>query len=65
VFTGDLGCTLLHLVENEWVRSLHNWDIEIVGQRLTVRRGRRDISLQLRLDHRVGSLLNVLICDGV
>ena len=65
MFTGELRCTLLHLVENEWIGSLHNWDIEIVGQRLTVRRERRDISLQLRLDHRVGSLLNALICDGV
>jgi hypothetical protein len=65
VFTGELRCTLLHVVENEWDGWLYNWDIETVGQRLTVRRERRDISLQLRLDHRVGSLLNALICDGV
>ncbi len=50
MFTGELRCTLLHLVENEWVGWLYNWDIETVGQRLTVRRERRGIPLQLRLD---------------
>jgi hypothetical protein len=50
VFTDEAGCDVLQLVENEWVGSLESWDIEVVGQRLTVRRERGDISLQLRLD---------------
>ena len=50
VFTDDEGRELLWLDENAWVGSLENWDIEVSGQRITVRQKLRDISLQLRLD---------------
>jgi hypothetical protein len=67
VFTDESGCDVLHLVENEWVGSLSNWDIEVVGQRLIVRRERGDISLQLRLDppgRIVVERLDMRIADG-
>lgn len=50
VFTDETGRHVLQLVENEWIGSTDNWDIEVVGQQLTVRRASREISLQLRLD---------------
>jgi len=50
VFTDDLGSVVLSLEENEWVGSLNTWDIEIVSQRITVRREKGSIVLQLRLD---------------
>ena len=50
VFTDDQGQPVLQLVENEWVGELANWDIEIVGKRITVRRRQGEIALQLRLD---------------
>jgi len=67
VFTDETGRELLHLDENEWVGSLDNWDIEVVGQRLTVRREGGEISLQLRLDppgRIVIELLDMRIADG-
>lgn len=50
VFTDESGYEVLRLDENEWVGSLENWDIEVVGQRLKVRREGGNILLQLRLD---------------
>ena len=50
VFTDESGREVLRLVENEWVGSLDNWDIEVVGRRLTVRREHGVIALQLRLE---------------
>ena len=50
VFTNEDGLEVLRLVENEWVGALENWDIDVVGRRITVRRGHREIALQLRLD---------------
>jgi hypothetical protein len=50
VFTDRRGDVTLQLIENEWVGSLENWDIEIVGQRITVRPRNGEISLRLRLD---------------
>ena len=50
LFTDDAGQEVLRLEDNEWVGSLESWDIEAVGPRLTVRRARGHICLQLRLD---------------
>jgi len=67
VFTDESGCEVLRLVENAWVGSLDNWDIEVVGQRLMVRRKRGEVSLQLRLDPAgriVVERLDMRIADG-
>ncbi len=67
VFTDESGCDVLRLVENEWVGSLDNWDIEVVGQRLKVRRKHGEISLQLRLDppgRIVVERLDMCVTDG-
>lgn len=41
---------MLGLEENEWVGGFEAWDIEIVSQRITVRRNKGRIVLRLRLD---------------
>lgn len=50
VFTNDQGEETLRLEENAWIGSLAAWDIEVEGQRITVRRKRGSIALRLRLD---------------
>jgi len=50
VFTDERGNEVAKLIENEWVGSLDNWDIEVTGQQITVRRRQGEIALQLRLD---------------
>lgn len=50
VFTDNDGAIVLELRENEWVGSLEAWDIEVVGQVLTVRQRKGHIALQIRLD---------------
>jgi len=50
VFTDEDGNETLRLEENEWIGSLENWDIEIVGPRISVKRQNGKIALQLRLD---------------
>lgn len=50
ILTNDLGDPVLELRENEWIGSLDNWDIEIIGSRITVRQAHGRIALQIRLD---------------
>lgn len=50
VFTDHQGEVTLQLVNNEWIGALNAWDIEVVGQRITVRRKQGEVALQLRLD---------------
>ena len=50
VFTDTNGDAVLELDENAWVGSLDAWDIEVEGQRITVRQRAGVIALQLRLD---------------
>jgi len=50
VFTDTKGNAVLELDENAWVGSLDAWDIEVEGQRITVRQQAGVIALQLRLD---------------
>ena len=38
---------LFRIYQNEWIGSLNNWDIEISGRNLTIRRKPGDIALQL------------------
>jgi hypothetical protein len=49
-FTDDNGKELLRLDENEWTGRTDNWDIEVVGKRITVRKRLGEIKLRLRLD---------------
>jgi len=67
VFTDDDGTEILHLEENEWIGSLKSWDIEIVGQRITARRKKGIVTLQLRLDppgRIVVECLDMRICNS-
>ena len=50
VFSDDAGNATLRLENGEWEGSLDAWDVEVVGQRITVRRARGRVVLQLRLD---------------
>lgn len=50
MFTDEKGNAVLELDENEWVGSLEAWDIEVEGQRITVRQQLGVIALQLRLE---------------
>jgi hypothetical protein len=42
------GTTILDIVENEWHSSSENWDVEVVGARITIRKRLGDLSLVLR-----------------
>lgn len=50
IFTDENGNTVLWLIENEWIGALENWDIDTVGQRITVKSTSNKVALQLRLD---------------
>ena len=50
VFCDHRGEEVMRLDRNEWVGDLANWDIEVVGPRIRVRRRQRELSLALRLD---------------
>ncbi len=48
--TDENGIPALRLVKNAWEGSTEHWDIEVTGQRITVRTRARMITLQLRLE---------------
>jgi len=50
IFTDDDGTETLRLDENAWIGSLTPWDIEVLGNEITVRRKLGQIVLQLRLE---------------
>lgn len=43
------GATTLKIVDNEWFAGDENWDVEVVGPVITIRRGLGDIALQVRV----------------
>lgn len=43
------GATTLKIVDNEWYAGDENWDVEVVGPQITIRRGLGDIALQIRV----------------
>ncbi|WP_131798623.1 SEC-C metal-binding domain-containing protein [Achromobacter insolitus] len=47
-FANADGTTLLKIVDNEWLTSIENWDVEVVGPTLTVRSKPRGLALVLR-----------------
>lgn len=44
------GNGTLAIIENEWRSSAGNWDVEVVGPRITIRDAPREIALVLRTD---------------
>ena len=42
------GQPILNIVENEWRSSSENWDVEVTGPRITIRRDLGDLALVLR-----------------
>lgn len=48
LFTDEAEQTVLEIRNNEWFAKADNWDVECVGNRITIRRGPRDIVLVLR-----------------
>lgn len=44
------GHEVLRIVDNEWRTSSRNWDVEVIGNRISIRRDRGDISLVMRAD---------------
>lgn len=50
IFTNEEGVPVLKLVENAWEGATENFDIEVVGRRITVRTRANVIALQLRLE---------------
>lgn len=43
------GATTLRIVDNEWFAGDENWDVEVIGPLITIRRGLGDIALQVRV----------------
>lgn len=48
-FADITGATTLKVVDNIWSAGDENWDVEVVGPLITIRRGPGDIALQLRV----------------
>ncbi|GEB70457.1 hypothetical protein PC2016_3130 [Pseudoalteromonas carrageenovora] len=42
------GREVLKIVDNEWITTTNNWDVEVVGTRITIRKALGDIVLSLR-----------------
>ncbi len=50
VFCDEEGKEIFRIEQNEWYGNTENWDIEIVGRRLTIRRGKGQISLVIQTE---------------
>lgn len=44
------GVEILKIEDNEWITSTSNWDVEIVGPRITIRKNLGDITLIIRTE---------------
>jgi hypothetical protein len=66
-FSDVTGATTLKIVENEWFAGDENWDVEVVGQLITIRRGLGDIALQVKVlpPHALVIERIDMICEGV
>ncbi len=47
-FCDSSGTSILSIVENEWRAQSTNWDVEVVGARISIRNGLRRFALVLR-----------------
>lgn len=50
VLADNWGRLIADVEDNEWRGSINNWDIEVEGRRIFLRRGARDLNLRLRLE---------------
>ena len=50
IFCNDEGHEIFRITDNEWQGPIENWDIELTGAILTIRRQLRDITLKLHID---------------
>lgn len=50
VFYDGEGHEIFRIVENEWQSPTDNWDVEIEGQRITIRRALGEIILKIRAE---------------
>lgn len=50
IFYDSMGQECFRIIENEWQGLVGNWDIEIIGPVVTIRRDQRKIALKLRID---------------
>lgn len=46
----DSGKEILFIKDNEWLTPIDNWDVEVVGPRICIRRKSRDVQLKLRVE---------------
>ncbi|HDM8161811.1 TPA: SEC-C domain-containing protein [Vibrio harveyi] len=44
------GVEVLKITDNEWITSTANWDVEVVGPKITIRKNLGDITLALRTE---------------
>lgn len=44
------GIEVLKIIDNEWITSIVNWDVEVVGPKITIRKKLGDITLVLRTE---------------
>lgn len=44
------GVEILKIKDNEWITSIFSWDVEVVGPKITIRKGFGDITLVLRTE---------------
>ncbi|WP_334544295.1 SEC-C metal-binding domain-containing protein [Vibrio owensii] len=44
------GVEVLKITDNEWITSTANWDVEVVGTKITIRKNLGDITLALRTE---------------
>lgn len=44
------GIEVLKIINNEWITSTANWDVEVVGSKITIRKNLGDITLILRTE---------------
>lgn len=50
LFCDSQGSEILRIVNNEWFSSASNWDVEVQGRKIVVRRAPNDIALVLRAE---------------
>ena len=52
IFCNDLGNPMFSIVENEFRNGIHNWDVEFIGPKMTIRREQGKIALVLKKEGR-------------
>lgn len=48
LFTDSEGKVTLEIIDNEWLAHSSSWDVEVVGPRITIREGEKNIALVLK-----------------